>query len=323
LTFTNAIRNFVGSLLVQANVTDGSGRSGTNFFTVTVTAGSAAPTLMQPSNISYSVGWNSPANGVLSAGASDSSTLTYRIEGTYLNTAAARAYQLQSTLGLTDPGNYFYYNARGGNEKYLVGPANSWYYLLPGGQLFQFTGAALLQGTYVATLDSTYWIDPNLLLHAPQPAAWTADAQAAFNVTHLPYNLGLVNPGNNYDFDARGYDEKYLIGTGSTASGWYFILPNGQLYQWTGSIAGSALLGTLDVTYWSDPSLLLAAQASNLSSVPPVTFIYLNSSTGTSVTYTIQNVSSMNIGQQFLVQASVSDGLGNKDRKFFTVAINS
>ena len=42
---------------------------------------------------------------------------------------------------------------------------------------------------------------------------------------------------------------------------WFYILQDGSLYHWGGSIAASTLVATLDSSYYNDPSLLWDAQA--------------------------------------------------------------
>jgi hypothetical protein len=292
---------------------------------VTVTNSNVAPALAQPADITYHAGTASPSTGTLSASDPNGDPLTYKIEGVFRYTPAAQAYQVASPLGLIEPGGNYYFNTRKAGEKYLQGTGNQWYFILPSGQFYQFTGTTaqgVPQGNLLATLDSTYWSDPALLAHAPRPASWTANAQAAYDGTHVPGNLGLVNTAVNYYFNARGYDEKYLQGSGATAGQWYFILPNGQLYQFSGSVPASILLATLDVTYWSDPTLLLAAQANSSAVNPAVAFVALTTTTGPSVSFNIQNITSAYIGQRFLVLASVTDGYGDsKDKKFFGVTI--
>jgi hypothetical protein len=119
----------------------------------------------------------------------------------------------------------------------------------------------------------------------------------------------LFTSSGTYYFNTRGRDEKYLQGAGNQ---WYYILPSGQFYQWTGNIDTSKLLGTLDITYWSDPSLLMNA--------PPATgatsYISLNTATGA---FTFQN---LNGPLSLLVQASVTDGVV-KVKKFFKVTVTT
>jgi subtilisin family serine protease len=62
----------------------------------------------------------------------------------------------------------------------------------------------------------------------------------------------------------RGAGEKYLT---SRLGDTYFILPNGALYRWKGSIAASKLVYTFNSSYYDDPSLLYKAQPPGQSSL--------------------------------------------------------
>jgi len=81
-------------------------------------------------------------------------------------------------------------------------------------------------------------------------------AQKAYS---LDQQLGLHTYANgSYYVNARGAGEKYLLGNGN---GLYFILPDGALYCWSGSIAGSTPVTTLSADYYADPTLLHDAQS--------------------------------------------------------------
>ncbi len=81
-------------------------------------------------------------------------------------------------------------------------------------------------------------------------------AQKAYD---LDQQLGLhTYPNGTYYANARGAGEKYLLGNGN---GLYFLLPNGALYRWGGSIAGSTLVATLSADYYANPALLYQAQS--------------------------------------------------------------
>ncbi len=81
----------------------------------------------------------------------------------------------------------------------------------------------------------------------------------------LDQQLGLHTYANgSYYTNARGAGEKYLLGNGN---GLYFVLPNGSLYRWGGSIAASTLVDTLSPAYYSNPALLYNAQTPSLTSI--------------------------------------------------------
>ncbi|MCH7688693.1 MAG: hypothetical protein IH899_18750 [Planctomycetes bacterium] len=126
-------------------------------------------------------------------------------------------------------------------------------------------------------------------------------------ITQLAYNLdqtlGLEafagSIENNYWLNYRGANEKYLVG--------HFILPNGELYRWGGSIAASTLIATLDSTFYNDPALLANAQLPSSANV----IASLNGSTLT------LNPDASYPGR-FQVTVSVSDGF-ETTRETFTV----
>ncbi|MCH7988486.1 MAG: hypothetical protein IID46_04955 [Planctomycetes bacterium] len=62
---------------------------------------------------------------------------------------------------------------------------------------------------------------------------------------------------NNYYQNYRGLNERYLTGSNSQ---WFYILTDGSLYHWGGSIAASTLMASLDSNYYNDPSMLFDAQ---------------------------------------------------------------
>ena len=83
---------------------------------------------------------------------------------TYSATVDSLAYHLKSTLGLYTAGNY-YTNWGGGGEQWVQGTGGVWYYLLPSGAFYQWTGGGL-NGTLVAQLDPSYNANPSLLVNA-------------------------------------------------------------------------------------------------------------------------------------------------------------
>src|SRR5262249_28661099 len=75
----------------------------------------------------------------------------------YTATVHSLAYHLESTLGLYTSGNY-YTNYSGGGEQWVQG-TGGWYYILPSGALYQWSGSGLT-GTLVAQLDPSYNANP-------------------------------------------------------------------------------------------------------------------------------------------------------------------
>jgi subtilisin family serine protease len=93
--------------------------------------------------------------------------LTYTAEVLPSNSLSGQAYDLDQRLGLYSTGNYLQ-NLRGGQEKWMRGAGNKSYYVLPNGELHQWTGR-MSSSPLVATLSSDYWANPRLL-HDAQPA---------------------------------------------------------------------------------------------------------------------------------------------------------
>ena len=59
-----------------------------------------------------------------------------------------------------------------------------------------------------------------------------------------------------------GLNEKWVQGNGGT---YYYILPTGDLLQWTGSFASSTLLARLDTSFYANPELLTTAEPIDVS----------------------------------------------------------
>ncbi len=79
----------------------------------------------------------------------------------------ALAYQLKQQYGLTSTGNY-YTNYDGYNEKWIAGSNSNWYWLMPNGALYHYTGASstIQSANLVGTLNATYYTNPALLWNA-------------------------------------------------------------------------------------------------------------------------------------------------------------
>src|SRR5262249_14228135 len=103
-----------------------------------------------------------------------SGTLLAQLNPSYYNdpttlTAArseAQAYVLDQALGLSSDGNDWF-NWGGRPEKWLQGGGGAWYFLLPSGAFSRWDGGAQASGTLLATVDPSYWSDPQDLWDAP------------------------------------------------------------------------------------------------------------------------------------------------------------
>jgi hypothetical protein len=155
------------------------------------------------------------------------------------------AYHLDQALGLYSSGNDDY-NWGGRQEKWVQGSGNTWYFILPTGQLYRWDGSAQANGPLVAQLNPSYYNDPTTL----------TDARSESQAYVLDQALGLYSNGN-LDYNWGGEQDKWMQGSGNT---WYFILPSGAFYRWDGSNqATGTLLANLDPSYWSNPQDLYNA----------------------------------------------------------------
>ncbi len=84
------------------------------------------------------------------------------------------AYDIKSTLGLFNPGN-FYQNYLGMQERWIQGAGQLWYYITPSGKLYNASS------TFLASLDPIYYNEP-ARLYAAQPL-------------QMGPNLSSANPG--------------------------------------------------------------------------------------------------------------------------------
>src|SRR5262249_33486190 len=74
----------------------------------------------------------------------------------------------------------------------------------------------------------------------------------------------------SYYLNNNGVNEKWLLGANNA---WFWIMPNGDVRRYTGNNASTLsdanLLGTLDASYYNDPSKLWNAPYAGM---PPVVF---------------------------------------------------
>ena len=164
---------YTGTFVVIASVNDGPGNSASQAFDVTVTS---APTLAPVPN--QTMGPNPATLAVsLSGSDPDGDPLTYAA------TALTQTYWLQQTYGLYENPVGYLTNFRGEQEKYLQGTVSAngypngggdfWYYILPNGDLYEFTppySTTALTGVLVAHLGVAVYNDPSLLWNAPNAA---------------------------------------------------------------------------------------------------------------------------------------------------------
>jgi hypothetical protein len=145
---------------------------------------------------------------------------------------------------------------------------------------------------------------------------FTAEVLASNSLPGTAYDLdrrlGLYSTGN-YLQNYCGAQEKWIRGASSKS---YYILPNGELHQWAGSLRASPLVATLSRDYWANPQLLCNAQPAALA-IP-----------ADAVSLAVQgNVLTINprdgLLGQFLVRVVVSDGVYTDTKTFKVTVANS
>ncbi|HEV3311275.1 MAG TPA: DUF4347 domain-containing protein [Chloroflexota bacterium] len=139
-------------------------------------------------------------------------------------------------------------------------------------------------------------------LHATDPDSdpLTYSARALTLPAWLEQSYTFYRDGGSYHTGARGQQEKYLrakvsangYNTGTSAP-WYYILPNGDLYELTppySNVLTGALVAHLGKAYYSDPTLLInaASQPAPLNVGVSGATLGLSPVTGTVGTFVVQ-----------------------------------
>jgi len=137
--------------------------------------------------------------------------------------------------------------------------------------------------------------------------AYSASAQTL--EYHLDQTLGLSSNGN-YDLNWGGLQEKWMTGPNSQ---WYYIKPDGTLWRWAGSgpATNATLIDTVSAAAYANPALLHNAAA---NAAPATVTVNGNA--------VIINPSDTFTGR-FVVTATVSDGQGGTDSETFIVSVLS
>src|SRR5262249_333593 len=111
---------------------------------------------------------------------------------TYSATVDSLAYHLKSTLGLYEAAAGFYTNASKGGEQWVQGSGGTWYYILPSGAFYRWSGVSgQLTGTLVAQLGSSYNANPGLLVNA-QPGQGQAMVSVSGSTLTITPNTGFT-----------------------------------------------------------------------------------------------------------------------------------
>jgi hypothetical protein len=225
-----------GTLFVTAN----DGRHGLELGTIDV----VPPALPELPDQALFVG-QEPLTFALAADGSNTESLEFSAE------VESQAAYLDRKLGLLSATNLSE-NWGGLGEKWIRG-TGKWYFLTPAGQLFGWGGGSMSNRTLVASLDRSFHAIPSRLFHAQ---AIAVDEQ-----------LGLFTTGN-LSVNWGGLGEKWLRGDGDV---WYFITPDGKLYEWHGGPRNAVaenrtLVAELAAEYHTHPPRLYDASAAGMFS---------------------------------------------------------
>jgi hypothetical protein len=191
-------------------------------------------------------------------------TLVSNLSVSLGNSSAA---QLDAIYGFYVDARGFYENSYGGGEKFLRGIVNqfgnSWYFVLPNGDLYAWNGFSL-GGALIATLSSDIFKNLDGLYDAS--TATLSGAQATLAET-LDRTKGFYEDAAGFYQGAFGSQAKWLRGDlNQFGNPWYIITPTGDLLAWNGSqsISGT-VLATFDVAAYLNPELIFEASAATLA----------------------------------------------------------
>jgi subtilisin-like proprotein convertase family protein len=229
--------NSHGSALVTVTVTDGSGLSTSDTFTLYV---DIAPVMPAISN--RTVDHGSPPTIIdLQANDADGDTLSFTID------PHDPLADVATTYGLNTAPQFI--NYRGANEKYLQSSNNSnaafggYYVLMPTNKLYAWLGTLSATLAALPKADFTSPTYSNVDVYT-NPALLTSRINYVQPVANLATTLGLTTAAQFYNY--RGANEWYLLssnGSNPAGSGWYVLMPTNKLYAWTGTLNGT-LTGT-------------------------------------------------------------------------------
>ena len=161
----NPAASFVGTFLVQVNVSDGTASDAKTFsVTVTnnaVTLGAIAPQTMATNQTSLTV--------ALPASDADGDALSFQAA---VQSSSAQAYQLNQQYSFMPTNATYYQNLYGFNEKWLTSKNNLWYMLLPDGKIYRWNlsiAQTMTAANLIATVDPKIYAEPRLLWNAAAP----------------------------------------------------------------------------------------------------------------------------------------------------------
>ncbi|MCI0637986.1 MAG: autotransporter-associated beta strand repeat-containing protein [Gemmataceae bacterium] len=157
-------------------------------------------------------------------------------------------------------------NFFGADEKWFRGnehaAGNDWYFLLPNGDLFEWNGQISATGNLLANLGVNAWNNIERVVENFKPTL-TGPQQNQLIALDMAHRLFRTSNDFNFFRDLFGQDEKWLRGKdNSFGNAFYFILPNGNLFEWNGSAAAAGnQLATVPISVYDDPLVLADAYA--------------------------------------------------------------
>ncbi|MBU4271129.1 MAG: S8 family serine peptidase [Planctomycetes bacterium] len=162
------------------------------------------------------------------------------------------------------------------------------------------------QTTLVISVNATD-ADGDRLSYSAQALAIDPLAQQAYE---LDQEFGLYQWQGSFWTNLRGENEKYFAGYHNGTRNPYFILPNGDLYRWGGSIAASTYVATFSVDYYANPFLLCEAP-------PPTLTSFRSGAVSVSMAGDVLTISrDSGYTGEFFVQVHVSDGVNTSGETF-------
>ena len=172
---------------------------------------------------------------------------------------AYRAYDLDRTLDLTFTGSYAE-NWGGRGERWMFSSATEhWHFVTPDGTVYRWQrNSNPATGTVEGVLSASFHSDPTLIHSAVLPTGdFCTGGPAGPDLSALAVQtdseFGLYQ-NRSYFTNWAGLNEKWMASTGGA---WFYLLPNGELYRWTGTqpVAGE-LVATFSPEYHASPAMI-------------------------------------------------------------------
>jgi subtilisin family serine protease len=197
LSITRAA-NYTGDFYVRVSVSDGAAAAAETF---RVSLSNAAPTLAAIGDRTMSAAQTS-LSIQLSAADADGDPLSYSAQALACDPLAKRAYEIDQQWGLYQWDGSYFTNLLGAQEKYIRAADGSWFFMLPGGDLYRW-GGSIQKSTLYASFNASYYANPALLHEAPPPSYATLSAA----------NVSVVLSGNTLNVvRSASYTNEFIVG---------------------------------------------------------------------------------------------------------------